>query len=372
VHLACEQQGLHVLGTATSGQAARTVGHDAGIESFTVASLLARLDRGSIRLDGSTVVVLDEAGMTDDRDLLRLLCATSRVGAKLVVVGDDRQLSAVGPGGSLGALIGRFDGAIWELRDNIRQINISERQALAELRAGDLDLAVGWLAENDRIATGADRTEVLGAVLDGWLADLDRGLDTQMLAWKRASVDALNQLARHAYAERGWLAGPQITAPGGTKYRAGDRIVTLAPYADRIVTSQTGLIEGVHQHDGSITVRTDDGRCTRLPQSATSEDRLAHGYAITVHRSQGATYDTTHDLEDGGGRELAYVGLSRARHRSTIYVEADNLEQAIDDLTNAWTIERRQQWVIDRTTPTHQPEVPDRPEVTGPDLGIGL
>jgi len=51
VRLACEDAGLRVLGTATSGQAARTVGRDAGIESFTVASLLARIDRGSVKLD---------------------------------------------------------------------------------------------------------------------------------------------------------------------------------------------------------------------------------------------------------------------------------------------------------------------------------
>jgi len=108
--------------------------------------------------------------------------------------------------------------------------------------------------------------------------------------------------------------------------------------------------------DGSITVRF-DGRCTRLPLHATAEDRLAHGYAVTVHRSQGATFDTTHDVEGGGGRELAYVGLSRARHRSTIYVEADDLDQAVDDLIGSWSIERRQEWVIDRETPRRAAEV---------------
>ena len=41
----------HVIATATSGQAARTVGHDAGIDSYTVASLLARLEHGSLGLD---------------------------------------------------------------------------------------------------------------------------------------------------------------------------------------------------------------------------------------------------------------------------------------------------------------------------------
>jgi hypothetical protein len=42
--------------------------------------------------------------MTADVDLARLLGAVGRAGAKLIVVGDDRQLDAIGPGGALTAL----------------------------------------------------------------------------------------------------------------------------------------------------------------------------------------------------------------------------------------------------------------------------
>ena len=59
--------GHEVVGTATSGQAARTLGREAGLaESRTVASLLWRLDHGTLELTPHHVVVLDEAGMTDD------------------------------------------------------------------------------------------------------------------------------------------------------------------------------------------------------------------------------------------------------------------------------------------------------------------
>lgn len=351
VRLAHEHHGYRVLGTATSGQAARTIGQGAGIESRTVASLLARLERGNLTLDRRTLVVLDEAGMTDDHDLHRLLDHTTRAHARLVLVGDPRQLSAVGPGGGLEALVRRFDGYIWQLTDNVRQTDLTEREVLAELRHGDIGEAVDWLADHDRIITGTDRAETIGAVIDGWLADTDAGVDTVMLAWRRANVDALNHLARHAYAERGWLTGPEITAPGGRNYRQGDRIVTLAPYAGLTVTSETGTVEQVHPDLGALTVRFDDGRHILLPPAFTASNRLAHGYAITVHRAQGSTVDTTHYLEDGGGRELAYVALSRARHRSTVYTHADDLDTAIDDLTTTWTTERRQQWITDRTTP---------------------
>jgi ATP-dependent exoDNAse (exonuclease V) alpha subunit len=360
-----ERHGLRVLGTATSGQAARTVGRDAGIESFTVASLLARLDRGTLTLDRRTLVILDEAGMTDDADLLRLLDRTTAVGAKLVIVGDHRQLSAVGPGGSLNALVTRFGGRVWELTDNVRQVDLTEREALAELRHGDVGAALEWLGRRGRVLTGADRAEVIRATVDGWIRDVENGQDTVMLAWKRVNVDALNELGRQAYLERGWLTGPEMIAPGGRAYRAGDRVVALAPSSD-MVTSETGTVESVDTRHGTITVSLDDGHTTVLPRSLTASNRLAHAYAITVHRSQGATVDTARYVEDGGGRELAYVALSRARLLTEIYLEADDVGQAIEDLSSAWRVERRQEWVIDQATPVQTVASPEQ------DLGIDL
>ena len=72
-----EDAGYRVVGTSISGQAARTLGADAGIgESRTIASLLWRIDHGQAYLDSRTVVVCDEAGMTDDPNMLRLLSET--------------------------------------------------------------------------------------------------------------------------------------------------------------------------------------------------------------------------------------------------------------------------------------------------------
>jgi ATP-dependent exoDNAse (exonuclease V) alpha subunit len=370
VRHAYEADGHQIIAAATSGQAARTVGHDAGIESYTVASLLARLERGTVTLDHRIVVVLDEAGMTDDHDIAALLTWTTTRGTKVVLVGDDRQLSAVGPGGGLRALAERFGGNVWELNENIRQPDISERQALAELRSGDIECAVDWFARNDRIVTAPDRRELYGAVVDRWLADVDQGRDTVMLAWKHNTVDALNQLARTAIIDRGWLTGPEIIASGGNHYRAGDRIVTLAPIDREIPTSSTGTIRHIDPDTGRFRVTFDHGRAFTLHPTYLSSRWIDHGYAVTVHRSQGATVDTAHTVEDRGGRELAYVGLSRARHQSTLYIEADDLDQAIEDLTGTWAIEHRQQWVTDTVEPARELGPPPRDGIEAPGIDL--
>ena len=92
-----------MLGTSTSGHAARTLDQEAGITSAALRSLLWRLDHHGDVLDARPVVVLDEAAMTADADLLRLAVGIERAGARLVLVGDQCQLSAIGPGGAIDA-----------------------------------------------------------------------------------------------------------------------------------------------------------------------------------------------------------------------------------------------------------------------------
>lgn len=81
VAAAFESSGHQVIGTATSGQAARTLGREAYIgESATLASLMWRLQHGHLHLDNHCVVLCDEVGMTDDIDLVRLVAHVEAAG----------------------------------------------------------------------------------------------------------------------------------------------------------------------------------------------------------------------------------------------------------------------------------------------------
>ena len=356
---AFEQAGYRVVGTSISGQAARTLGADAGIgESRTIASLLWRIDHGQASLDDRTVVVCDEAGMTDDPNMLRLLAETEAAGSKLIVVGDHRQLGAVGPGGSLGALVKRHGGTVHALMENVRQADPDERRVLAELRAGSVEQAVNWYAQQDRITTAPNREQALDQTVAAWVGDLAEGRQPTMMAWRRANVAALNARAREAMRQAGQLAGPELRVAGNA-YQAGDRIVTLAPSAaSQLVTSQRGQIIAVDTDAVSLTVQMDDGHTHTLKSDQIGADKLAHGYATTVHRSQGATFDTAHLYADGGGRELGYVAMSRARHTAHVHAVADNVYQAVEDLTWDWSRERRQAWAIDTGIPTEKERHP--------------
>jgi hypothetical protein len=150
----------------------------------------------------------------------------------------------------------------------------------------------------------------------------------------------------------GQLTGPEVTCSGGDRYQAGDHVVTLAPGPDgRLVTSQRAVIDSVDPSQRALTLVTDDGQYVPLGVDQAGADRLDYGYATTVHRAQGATVDRAHLFADGGGRELAYVAMSRARQSTQVWAVADDLPQAAGDLRQDWSTRRTPTWAIDTALP---------------------
>src|SRR4051794_31441218 len=86
-------------------------------------------------------------------------------------------------------------------------------------------------ARSGCIRTAPDRAGALEATVAGWAADMAEGRNAAMYAWRRANVAELNRLARERWRGTGRLGKEELTAPGGTTYAVGDRVVALAPGA---------------------------------------------------------------------------------------------------------------------------------------------
>jgi ATP-dependent exoDNAse (exonuclease V) alpha subunit len=259
-----EAGGYQVMGTATSGQAAKALGEGAGITSPTVASLRWRLEHGREALTARHVLILDEAGMTSDADIAKLLGAVAASGAKLVAVGDYRQLDAVGPGGALEALSARHPGHVWALRDNLRQADPVERLALDELRSGSVPVAVKWYRDHGRAHPAPFQELAIARMAKAWAAEVAAGRDSLLLAYRRGSVEALNQAARTAWEAMGHLSGPELEVPGGRRYRAGDRVIALLPGPSGAwANSQRAVVSSVDPLSQSLVAVTPEAlTCT--------------------------------------------------------------------------------------------------------------
>lgn len=316
---AWQREGLTVHGTALSARAALELSDQAAIASMTIAQLTLRLDAGQALPFGS-VLVVDEAGMVGTRDLARLAVAAETAQAKLVLVGDDRQLPEIAAGGAFHALAEQLP--VSTLREVRRQHEAWDRRALDQLRSGEIEQWARAYRDHGRITVGASATSTRTALINDWAKAAG---DRLIIAARREDVAALNHEARALLQNRGEL-GPDQLVVAGRGYTVGDRVIGARN--DRragILNGQGGSVDAVNP-DGALDVRLDDGTPIRLDRGYLEAGHLEHGYAITAHRAQGATVDRTFVLgSEELYREWGYTALSRHRHDARFYVARTDL-----------------------------------------------
>jgi len=164
--------------------------------------------------------------------------------AKVVLVGDDRQLAAIDAGGGFRALRLRLGAS--ELTENRRQQQAWEREALELVRSGLVEEAVAAYQAHDRVVAAT-----LALLQDWWAANQDRERDpTQdviVLAGRRAEADRLNTACQQLLAARGRLDQEQLQVED-LKLAVGDRVV-----CGRNAISQLGIANGTR---GAVTAWT--------------------------------------------------------------------------------------------------------------------
>lgn len=345
--------GGRVIGMAPTAAAAKVLGDELGIGADTVAKVLAANTDGAkaspLSIGPGDVLLIDEAGMVSTRDFDALVQIAAERGALVRVLGDDRQLSAVGAGGAL-RLIDREVGAV-RLDELFRFKNEEEAAATLRLREPvtvGKDEPFAWYREQGRVA-GGDGEAMTQKVFAAWQKDISDGKTSLMMGSSNESVAALNALAQaHRISTSGEQTGEGVilrpgSAPGQGQATAfaGDTIVTrrndrrLSVFAGRdfVKNGDRWSVESVNE-DGSLQVRhVEHGGTVTLPAAYVREN-VELGYALTVHRAQGATVDTAHALIDSrADRAGAYVGLSRGREENRLYVrlnEGEKLDEVLE------------------------------------------
>ena len=273
------------------------------------------------------VVIIDEFGMAPTRLVAPIFDRAAEVNAKLVLVGDPRQLPEIGAGGLLSGLAARVPPI--ELTENRRQRNDWERVALEQLRSGDVGKALAAYQQHDRMRTYETAAMAKAKVVDDWLAARAKGTDVIMLASRNIDIADLNALAHRRLVEAGVVHGPARIVDVGDRrreFQAGDEVLFLRN--DRRLGVRNGMratIERVYPPGSvALTVATNEQQRIDVPCWYVDQGHVTHGYAMTIHKAQGLTCDTalvyaTDDLY----RELGYVALSRGRELNVIYTTGD-------------------------------------------------
>ena len=322
-----------LLASAPTGIATISLQGEGFEDVATCDRLLGDLDRGGEQLDARTVLVVDEAGMVGSRKLARLLEHAEQAGAKVVLVGDDRQLAAIDAGGGFRSLRLRLGAS--ELVENRRQQQAWEREALDLVRSGLVEEAVAAYQAHDRVVAADSKPAATLALLQDWWgawqqAEHDPTQEVIVLAARRAEVDRLNSLCQELLAARGRLGGERLQVED-RQLAVGDRVVcghnAIAELG--VANGSRGVVTALDPQARTLTIRLDgtDAGEVVLPRfyldgrsRGERNRRVDLAYATTGHRAQGLTRGRA--LVRLTGTEdvnWLYVQLSRARQETRLY-----------------------------------------------------
>ena len=152
---AWEAAGYEVRGVALSGIAAENLESGSGIASRTIASMEHGWQQGRDMLTARDVLVIDEAGMVGTRQLERVLSHAAEAGAKVVLVGDIKQLQSIEAGAAFRSIHERHGGA--EIGEVRRQREDWQRDATRDLATGRTGDAIHAYDRNGMVHEAASR-----------------------------------------------------------------------------------------------------------------------------------------------------------------------------------------------------------------------
>lgn len=317
---AWEMAGYRVVGGALAGKAAEGLEKEAGIESRTLASWELRWNRGREVLDDKTIFVMDEAGMVASKQMAGFVDAVVRAGAKIVLMGDPEQLQPIEAGAAFRAIVDRIGYA--ELETIYRQREDWMRKASLDLSRGNVEKALSAYGANVRITGERLKADAVERLIADWNHDYDQTKTTLILAHLRRDVRMLNVMAREKLVERGIVGEGHAfqTADGIRQFDAGDQIVFLKNEGSLGV--KNGMIGHVVEAAANRIVATvgegDQRRQVIVEQRF--YNNFDHGYATTIHKSQGATVDRVKVLASLSlDRHLTYVAMTRHREDLQLY-----------------------------------------------------
>lgn len=300
-----KEEGFSLVGTALSASAALNLEREAGIKSSTLAGLLIAIEQGTMKLSDRSIVVLDEAGLVDSRSWSLLQKHVDASGAKLVAIGDPKQLQPIEAGGIFKSLCERHGAAkiskiqrqktdfapllkyltspgsrgvppimkeqaqaLWDAPEDARlraleamaKESTQVARALSRwrarfdhqwLRSVVQDLAIGkakaaleLLQDKGHLHLISDKEEALDCLIARWSDQKAALKDRTIIAATRADADALNAKARAMLMESGEVRDAQGVELMIRRPDDSTDIRRFAP-GDRIVFTKNDYAKGL-------------------------------------------------------------------------------------------------------------------------------
>ena len=328
-----------VVCCAPTGRAARRMEESTGETAQTLhkAMQLSHLEDGTYcapKMLEADLVLVDEVSMMDAFLAERLLEALPE-GCQLVLIGDADQLPSVGPGVVLRELIASGQVPVVRLTKIYRQ-HAGSRIAInaALIRTGNLHLEYGSdfvFVESANLGASAGMMEELYLREVGLYGVDNVALLSPFRKKSETGVDALNPRLRE------WVNPQSPDKPevshGKRLFRLGDKVMQTKNY-EEVSNGDIGTVTSITNTDEGPLVTVDFGDGRAVEYDSSKLELLDLAYATTIHKSQGAEYDSVIvSIQNAHAvmlnRPLLYTAITRAKKRVILVGERKALCMAI-------------------------------------------
>ncbi len=367
-----EEEGWKVQGIALAGVAAQNLEKESGIESKTIASWLPQRE-----IDPRTVVIIDEAGMVGSKQMAHVFEKVERAGAKLVLVGDERQLQPIAAGGIFHAIDQKVSQIAPEfatvVEDIKRQRDGWMKEVVKAAAQGRTDEALESLDKHDKINIYQSASEARKALVDDFIKKNREDFSKGMIVTNRVQdAQKINSEIRSKLQEQGGVDRDGVRFDNDTRkidLAKGDRIIfTRNDYKLDVRNGQRAMVEQVSLPTGIIDAVLDNGDKKKI--DVQKYNHLEYGWATTTHKAQGATVERAQvygfSNESMASSQATYVQISRAREETKLYivagergVERDGLalsvteqsrREALKEMKKCWAYDKAKNTTLDYWT----------------------
>ena len=328
-----------MFGVAPTAKAAKVLRDETGMPADTVAKLLHEWRSGQPRMDyhlgrGATLVV-DEAGMLGTGNLDDLMRLAESQQWRLVLVGDPRQLHAVGRGGMFDELCRAAPSQLLATIHRFR--HPWEQRASLLLRSASPEALDSYIAHG-RVTAGTF-DQMAADIARRWVDHTAAGRTVAVVAETNDHVDALNDAIQAERRRLGHLGDRTVRVAGTETVAIGDIVVTRRN--DRTIRTDRGepirnrdrwTVVDVRR-DGGLSVSHEHGHGTATLSAEYAACDVRLGYAATAHGHQGDTVDVgLAVVTEATTHRSLYVGATRGRDHNQLLVVTDEPDRARDVL----------------------------------------
>lgn len=275
------------------------------------------------KVEEKDIIIIDEASMADIEVLSTLFSLVDMDNTKVIFVGDEDQLSAIGAGDIIGDLK-KMRVYHERLTENYRSEGLIAKNA-EKINNGDPFLLEGEDFEIIECSPEVAKNTIASGLLHPDMASV------VLTPYRSASMNGSTFEINGLVQQRRYGSIRQL----GGRFCIGDRVIlTHTNYKLHYFNGDTGILVGYNSENDSYVVKLDnaDENIDELV-NVTSDSDIELGYAMTIHKSQGSEYVNVDiiipEYSSFITRKMLYTAVTRAKVKVRLWTTKEILTKII-------------------------------------------